>query len=90
MPLPVHQPFPSCCPPWPSRCTPRFHQLRDRKLAQAAAACEKLINDATVRLAALARQEGTTMERMEASGRGGCGCWLHAGENGQGGACSLH
>lgn len=51
----------------------RFHQLRDRKLAQAAAACEKLINDATVRLASLARQEGTTVERMQASRMEGVG-----------------
>ncbi|PSC76322.1 interferon-induced guanylate-binding 1-like [Micractinium conductrix] len=50
---------------WREACHARFAQLRDRKLAQAAAACEKLINEATVRLAALARQEGATVERMQ-------------------------
>lgn len=53
-------------PPCACHALPRrFHQLRDRKLAQAAAACEKLINEATVQLAALARQEGATVERMQ-------------------------
>jgi hypothetical protein len=48
-------------------CSPprRYQQLRERKLAQASAACEKLINEATVGLAALARQEGVTLERMQ-------------------------
>ena len=43
----------------------RYQQLRERKLAQASAACEKLINDATVGLASLARQEGVTVEKMQ-------------------------
>ena len=39
--------------------------MRERKLAQAAAACEKMLGEATARLAALARQEGATMQRLE-------------------------
>lgn len=45
----------------------RFQQLRDRKLAQASAVCEKLLNEATLRLQALARQEGASVQRMQAS-----------------------
>ena len=54
-------------PPCRHPCSPprRYQQLRERKLAQASAACEKLINEATVGLAALARQEGVTLERMQ-------------------------
>jgi hypothetical protein len=53
---------PYCLLPSPPR---RYQQLRERKLAQASAACEKLINEATMGLAALARQEGVTLERMQ-------------------------
>ncbi|KAL4431144.1 hypothetical protein ABPG75_006400 [Micractinium tetrahymenae] len=50
---------------WREACQARFQQLRDRKLAQASAACEKLLNEATLRLQALARQEGATVARMQ-------------------------
>lgn len=43
----------------------RYQEVRERKLAQAAAACEKLLNDAGVRLAALARAEGATVEKLQ-------------------------
>lgn len=50
---------------WREACQARFQQLRDRKLAQASAACEKLLNEATLRLQALARQEGATVQRLQ-------------------------
>lgn len=65
------RPLSSCVPPSPATVLPpgalcRFQQLRDRKLAQASAACEKLLNEATLRLQALARQEGATVQRLQA------------------------
>ncbi|EFN59494.1 hypothetical protein CHLNCDRAFT_56782 [Chlorella variabilis] len=52
---------------WRDSCEARraYQQLRERKLAQASAACERMISEATVRLAALARQEGATVERLQ-------------------------
>ena len=52
------------CPPLHHPC--RFRELRDRKLAQAAAACEQLLSAAGVRLAALARAEGATLAAVQA------------------------
>ncbi|KAL4859356.1 Guanylate-binding protein 5 [Chlorella vulgaris] len=50
---------------WRDSCEARFQQLQDRKLAQAAAACEKLLNDATMQLAAMARGDGVTVEQLQ-------------------------
>ena len=49
---------------WRETCTFRFRELREKKLATAALACEKAINEATARLAAIVRREGSTMEDL--------------------------
>ncbi|GAB4817604.1 hypothetical protein N2152v2_004650 [Parachlorella kessleri] len=46
-------------------CERRFEQVKEKKLANAALACEKLINDASVRLTQVARQDGATVEQLQ-------------------------
>lgn len=51
---------------WREACDARFAELRERKLAQAAAQCEQLLNQGAARLAELARQEGASVEQLQA------------------------
>lgn len=49
---------------WKDACNSRYRELREKKLATAALACEKAINEATTKLAAIVRREGATMEDL--------------------------
>ena len=49
---------------WREACSSRFRELREKKLATAELACERAINEASTRLAAVVRREGATLEDL--------------------------
>jgi predicted nucleic acid-binding Zn-ribbon protein len=50
---------------WRESCASRFREYREKKLATAELACERAINEASVRLADIVRREGATLDDLK-------------------------